>query len=84
MCGFRDTINITSYPFLHRPMIRLDERFSTYLNGTKTFLIDDVRQKVRGYGYRCDGSSIIGYYVITDDWRLNYDNNEQLVFKEEI
>tara|TARA_B100000579_G_scaffold69347_1_gene52343 strand:- start:197 stop:394 length:198 start_codon:yes stop_codon:yes gene_type:complete len=65
-------------------MIRLDERFSTYLNGTKTFLIDDVRQKVRAYGYRCDGSSIIGYYVITDDWRLNYDNNEQLVFKEEI
>tara|TARA_B100000287_G_scaffold44966_1_gene40292 strand:- start:60 stop:230 length:171 start_codon:yes stop_codon:yes gene_type:complete len=35
--------------------------------------IDGVGEKVTGYGYRDDGSSIIGHYVVTENFKLYYD-----------
>tara|TARA_B100000287_G_scaffold275419_1_gene259429 strand:+ start:277 stop:444 length:168 start_codon:yes stop_codon:yes gene_type:complete len=35
--------------------------------------IDGVGEKVTAYGWRDDGSSIIGHYVITENYKLYYD-----------
>ena len=35
--------------------------------------IDGVSEKVTAYGWRDDGSSIIGHYVITENYKLYYD-----------
>ena len=54
-------------------MINLDERYHSYLHGNKKMRIDGVPEKVMGYGYRDDGSSIIGHYVVTENFKLYYD-----------
>ena len=54
-------------------MINLDERYHSYLDGSKKMRIDGVGEKVKGYGWRDDGSSIIGHYVITENYKLYYD-----------
>ena len=36
--------------------------------------IDGIGEKVTGYGYRDDGSSIIGHYVTTENHKLYYNN----------
>ena len=46
-------------------MINLDEKFHNYLGGKKHFRIDGVNEPLTGYGYNCDGSDIIGYWVNT-------------------
>lgn len=58
-------------------MINLDERYHSYLTGQKKFRIDDIEESVKGYGYECDGSSIVGYYVLTENHKLYYNLNEQ-------
>ena len=35
--------------------------------------IDGASEKVIGYGYRDDGSNIIGHYVVTENFKLYYD-----------
>ena len=55
-------------------MINLDERYHSYLHGQKKMRIDGVGEKVTGYGYRDDGSSIIGHYVTTENHKLYYNN----------
>ena len=54
-------------------MINLDQRYQSYLHGDKRMRIDGVAEKVTAYGYRDDGSSIIGHYVITENFKLYYD-----------
>ena len=54
-------------------MINLDERYHSYLHGNKRMRIDGVGEKVKGYGWRDDGSSIIGHYVLTENYKLYYD-----------
>ena len=54
-------------------MINLDERYYSYLHGEKRMRIDGVGEKVTAYGWRDDGSSIIGHYVITENYKLYYD-----------
>ena len=54
-------------------MINLDERYHSYLHGNKRMRIDGVGEKVTAYGRRDDGSSIIGHYVITENYKLYYD-----------
>jgi hypothetical protein len=54
-------------------MLNLDERYHSYLHGDKKMRIDGVGEKVTAYGYRDDGSSIIGHYVITENYKLYYD-----------
>ena len=54
-------------------MLNLDERYHSYLHADKKMRIDGVGEKVTAYGYRDDGSSIIGHYVITENYKLYYD-----------
>tara|TARA_B100000029_G_scaffold343559_1_gene335974 strand:- start:3106 stop:3321 length:216 start_codon:yes stop_codon:yes gene_type:complete len=60
-------------------MINLDEKYHDYLTSRKTLKIDGVNERVRGYGYECNGSEIIGYYLTTDNYKLFYNLNEQFI-----
>ena len=52
------------YPHNHsRTMINLDERYHSYLDGRKKMRIDGVEERVKAYGWHCDGSDIVGHYV---------------------
>ena len=53
-------------------MLILDERYHSYLIGEKKLRIDGVEEKVVAYGYTDDGSTIDGYYLTTENYRLNY------------
>ena len=53
-------------------MINLDDRYHSYLNGSKRLRIDGVDERVVGYGWRDDGSDIVGYYVTTENFQLHY------------
>ena len=59
-------------------MINLDERYHSYLDGSKKMRIDGVEEKVKAYGWHCDGSDIVGHYVTTETYQLLY--NMQGVF----
>ena len=64
-------------------MINLDEKFHNYLEkGGKTFRIDGVNEPLTGYGYNCDGSDIIVYWVNTTNYKLYYNLNEQFLKME--
>ena len=53
-------------------MINLDERYHSYLDGSKKMRIDGMEERVKAYGWHCDGSDIIGHYVTTENNRLTY------------
>jgi|TARA_B100000287_G_C20370683_1_gene677579 hypothetical protein len=53
-------------------MINLDDRYHSYLNGSKKMRIDGVDERIRGYGWEDDGTDIIGYYVTTENYQLHY------------
>ena len=59
-------------------MINLDERYHSYLDGRKKMRIDGVEERVKAYGWHCDGSDIVGHYVTTETYQLLY--NMQGVF----
>ena len=59
-------------------MINLDERYLSYLDGSKKMRIDGIEEKVESYGWHCDGSDIVGHYVTTESYQLLY--NMQGVF----
>jgi len=59
-------------------MINLDERYHSYLDGSKKMRIDGMEERVKAYGWHCDGNDIIGHYVTTENYRLTY--NMQGVF----
>ena len=63
-------------------MINLDERYHSYLHSNKSFCIDGICEKVRSYGFRCDESTIIGYYVVTENWIMNYNLQEEFVSRQ--
>ena len=64
-------------------MINLDERYHNYLtNPEKKFRIDGIGERVRGYGYHCEDGDIAGHYIMTDNYKLFYDRQEQFVRKE--
>lgn len=65
-------------------MINLDERYHSYLAGHKKFRIDDVEEAVKGYGFECDGSSIVGYYVLTENHKLVYNLKEVFQYMEQL
>ena len=61
-------------------MINLDEKYSSYMgNPNKGLTIDGVREQVTGYGFHCDGNDIVGYWVSTNNYKLYYNTNEQLL-----
>ena len=53
-------------------MINLDEKYHSYLRGEKTLRIDGIDEKIVGYGYTDDGSTIDGYYLTTANYQLKY------------
>ena len=71
------------YPHIHsRTMINLDERYHSYLDGSKKMRIDGVEERVKAYGWHCDGSDITGHYVTTENHKLFYNRDNQFVRKE--
>ena len=69
-------------PHSREPMINLDDRYHSYLSGRKRMRIDGVDEKVKGYGWHCDGNDISGYYVTTENYKLYYNMNEQFIKME--
>tara|TARA_Y100001970_G_scaffold238334_1_gene299472 strand:+ start:1151 stop:1393 length:243 start_codon:yes stop_codon:yes gene_type:complete len=62
------------YPHIQsKTMINLDERYHSYLDGSKKMRIDGAEERVRAYGWHCDGSDIMGHYVTTENYQLFYD-----------
>ena len=53
-------------------MFNLDERYHSYLDGSKKLRIDGEEERVKAYGYTDDGKSIDGYYVTTENYTLFY------------
>ena len=63
--------------------ITLDQKYESYVrNGDKKLRIDGIQERVRGYGYTDDGKDIDGYYLITDNYTLYYNRNEQFLKME--
>ncbi len=63
-------------------MINLDERYHDYLSNSKTLRIDGVDERLKGYGWHCDGNEIKGYYLTTENYKLYYNLNEQFLRME--
>ena len=63
-------------------MFNLDDRYHSYLFGNKRMRIDGVEERVRGYGYTDDGKDIDRYYLITDNYTLFYNREEQFLRME--
>jgi len=59
-------------------MINLDQTYESYLDGSKKMRIDGVEERVKAYGWHCDGNDLKGHYVTTENYRLTY--NMQGVF----
>ena len=60
-------------------MINLDARYHEYLHSNKCFTIDGACEKVIAYGWTDDGSTIDGYYVLTNNYKLHYNMKEQCI-----
>ncbi len=65
-------------------MINLDRRYESYLRGTKKLRIDGIEECVKAYGYTDDGKSITGYYVITENHKLFFNNDAQFLRMKEL
>ena len=64
-------------------MFNLDQKYESYVrNGNKKLRIDGIEERVRGYGYTDDGKDIVGYYLITDNYTLYYNKEEQFLKME--
>ena len=63
-------------------MINLDDRYHSYLHGSKKMRIDGVEERIKGYGWMDDGKDIVGHYVITDNYKLHYNMDAQFVKME--
>ncbi len=63
-------------------MINLDDRYHSYLHGSKKMRIDGVEERIKGYGWEDDGKDIVGHYVITDNYKLHYNMDAQFVKME--
>ena len=64
--------------------VNLDERYLSYLQTDKKFLIDGVGKRVKNYGWHCDGNEIRGHYVITENHKLYYDLDNNFKTKERV
>ena len=60
-------------------MINLDARYHEYLHSNKCFTIDGACEKVIAYGWTDDGLTIDGYYVLTNNYKLQYNMKEQCI-----
>lgn len=60
-------------------MIDLDRRYESYLHSKKCFTINGACENVIAYGWTDNGSDIDGYYVLTNNYKLKYNLQEQCV-----
>ena len=65
-------------------MINLDQRYESYISGTKTLRINCEDEKVKSYGYTDDGTDVTGFYVRTEHYKLYYDNDAKFLKLETI
>ena len=65
-------------------MINLDTRFHCYLHTNKCFNINGRCEKVKAYGWTDDGLTIDGYYVLTENYKLFYNLEEQFIHMEDV
>ena len=66
-------------------MINLDQKYESYVrNGEKKLRIDGIQERVRRYGDTDDGKDINGYYLLTDNYTLYYNRDEQFLKMEAI
>ena len=64
-------------------MFNLDQKYESYVrNGDKKLRIDGEEHRVRGYGFTDNGKEIDGYYLITDNYTLYYNKEEQFLKME--
>ena len=63
-------------------MFNLDERYHSYLHGTKNMRLDGVGEKAKAYGYTDDGKDITGHYVITENYKLFYNRDAEFLKME--
>jgi hypothetical protein len=62
-------------------MINLHQKFNHYLNTDKKIDLRDVNERVISYGWLDDGKNLTGYYVLTENYELVYDLNDQFQYK---
>jgi hypothetical protein len=60
-------------------VINLHQKFNHYLHTEKTLDLQDVNEKVIGYGWTDDGSNLTGYYILTENHVLYYDMEDNFV-----
>ena len=65
-------------------MINLDERYLSYMDGSKKMRIDGIEEKVESYGWHCDGSDIKGHYVTTENYTFYFCKEGVFQRKEEL
>lgn len=61
-------------------MINLHQRYGHYL--VKNVKHDRVNEHVTGYGWTDDGKNLTGYYVLTENYKLYYNLNEEYMYSE--
>ena len=65
-------------------MLNLDERYHSYLDGSKKMRIDGEEEKVIAYGWHCQDGDIKGHYVTTENHKLYYNMNQEFVRKKSL
>lgn len=63
-------------------MINLHQKYNHYLHTEKRLDIQNIDEKVIGYGWTDDGKNLIGYYVHTENHRLYFNLKDEYVYKE--
>lgn len=62
-------------------MINLHQKFNHYLNTDKKIDLRDVNERVISYGWTDDGKDLTGYYVLTENYELHYNLNDEFKSK---
>jgi len=62
-------------------MVNLHQRYGHYLNN-KNKKHDRVNEHIVSYGWCDDGKDLIGYYVLTENYKLVYNLKEEFQYQE--
>jgi hypothetical protein len=62
--------------------VNLHQKFNHYLHTPKKLDLQDIDERVIGYGWTDDGKDLTGYYVQTETHRMYFDLKERFKYKE--
>lgn len=62
-------------------MINLHQRFNHYLNTDKKIDLRDVNERVISYGWTDNGKDLTGYYVLTENYEIQYNLKDEFKSK---